>query len=156
MIQQSHSWRTNYNLETYMYPYVHSSTIYNSQDMEDPNMPIDRWMDEEDVVQLLEVTPSDVLSASWMGIRGDENLHWALIALRQALLLVKSPLFTNSTLSSKQEISGMSWTLPLHTAFIGPCLSLAWKTEIVSWVLGTQRVAREAGTTAWPGSLLEM
>ena len=26
--------QTNYNLKKYMHPYVHSSTIYNSQDME--------------------------------------------------------------------------------------------------------------------------
>ena len=37
MIQQSHSWvytRQNYNSKRYMHPYVHSSTIYDSQDME--------------------------------------------------------------------------------------------------------------------------
>ena len=37
MIQQSHTWhisRQNYNLKRYMHSNVHSSTIYNSQDME--------------------------------------------------------------------------------------------------------------------------
>ena len=37
MIQQSHSWAyiwTNYNSERYMHPKVHSSTIYNTQEME--------------------------------------------------------------------------------------------------------------------------
>ena len=33
-----------------MHPYVHSSTIYNSQDMETTYMSINRWMDKEDVV----------------------------------------------------------------------------------------------------------
>ena len=32
-----------------MYPNVHCTTIYNSQDME-TNLSIDRWMDKEDVV----------------------------------------------------------------------------------------------------------
>ena len=30
-----------------MYPYVHSSDIYNSQDMEITEMPINRWMDKD-------------------------------------------------------------------------------------------------------------
>ena len=38
MIQQCHSlayiYRENYNLKRYMHPYVHSSIIYDSQDME--------------------------------------------------------------------------------------------------------------------------
>ena len=39
MIQQSHSWAytekdENSNSKRYMHPYVHISTIYNSQDME--------------------------------------------------------------------------------------------------------------------------
>ena len=37
MILQSHCWhipRQNYNLKRYMHPYVHSSTIHNSQDLE--------------------------------------------------------------------------------------------------------------------------
>ena len=33
-----------------MYLNVHSSTIYNSQDMEATCMPIDRWMNKEDMV----------------------------------------------------------------------------------------------------------
>ena len=35
-----------------MHPYVQSSTIYNSQDMETTSMSIDRWMDKEDVVYM--------------------------------------------------------------------------------------------------------
>ena len=31
-----------------MYPNIHSTTIYNSQDME-ANLSVDRWMDKEDV-----------------------------------------------------------------------------------------------------------
>ena len=37
----------NSNLKRYIYPSVHSSTIYNNQDMEATN---DRRMDKEDVV----------------------------------------------------------------------------------------------------------
>ena len=35
-----------------MHPYVHSSTIHNSQDMETTYMSINRGMDKEDVVQI--------------------------------------------------------------------------------------------------------
>ena len=35
-----------------MYPYVHCSTIYNSQDMETAQMTIDRGMDKENVVHI--------------------------------------------------------------------------------------------------------
>ena len=35
-----------------MHPYVHSSTIHSSQDMETTKMPIDRGMDKEDVVHI--------------------------------------------------------------------------------------------------------
>ena len=40
------------NLKRYMHPYVHNSTMYNSQDMETTCMPIDRWMDKEDMVRV--------------------------------------------------------------------------------------------------------
>ena len=42
----------NYNSKRYMHPYVHSSTIHSSQDMEATYMSIDRWMDKEDVVHI--------------------------------------------------------------------------------------------------------
>ena len=35
-----------------MHPYVHCSIIYNSQDMEVTQVPINRWMDKEDVVYI--------------------------------------------------------------------------------------------------------
>ena len=40
------------NLKRYMNQSFHSSTIYNSQDMEATEMPIDREMDKEDVVYI--------------------------------------------------------------------------------------------------------
>ena len=42
----------NPNLKRYMHPYVHSITIYNSQDMEATYMSIDRGMDKEDTVHI--------------------------------------------------------------------------------------------------------
>ena len=55
MIQQSHSWayiseEESSNLKRCMHPNVHSSTIYNSQDMEATYVSTNRWMDKEDVV----------------------------------------------------------------------------------------------------------
>ena len=45
------SWQ-NYNSKRYRHPYVHSSTIHNSQDMETTLTSINRWMDKEDVVHI--------------------------------------------------------------------------------------------------------
>ena len=63
----------NYNSKRYMHPYVHSSTIHNSQVMETTWMSIDRWMDKEDAVHIYngvllghknnEIMP---LAATWM------------------------------------------------------------------------------------------
>ena len=39
-------------LKRYMHSYVHSSTIYNSQDMEAIKVSINRWMDKEDVIYM--------------------------------------------------------------------------------------------------------
>ena len=56
MIQQFHSWiyikkkkKENTNLKRYMYPNAHSSTTYNSQDLEATQVSINRWMGKEDV-----------------------------------------------------------------------------------------------------------
>ena len=38
--------------EGHMHHRIHCSTIYNSQDMEATQIPVDKWMDEEDVVYL--------------------------------------------------------------------------------------------------------
>ena len=38
----------NTNLKRYMHPNVHSSTVYNSQDMETTKVSANRWMDKED------------------------------------------------------------------------------------------------------------
>ena len=54
MTQQSHSWayvRENSNLKRYMHSSVHSSTVYNSQDMEATWVPTNRWT-EKGVVHL--------------------------------------------------------------------------------------------------------
>ena len=37
-----------------MHPDVNGNTIYNSQDMEAPKVSIDRWMDKEDVVPIIQ------------------------------------------------------------------------------------------------------
>ena len=42
----------NHNLKTYMYLNVHSSNLYNSQDMEATYMPVDRGTDKEDAVHI--------------------------------------------------------------------------------------------------------
>ena len=49
MIYQSHSWVYIWRkrpslLRRYVHPRVHSSTIYNNQDMEPTQVPINRWL----------------------------------------------------------------------------------------------------------------
>ena len=39
----------NTNSKRYMHPNVHSSTIYNSQDMEATQVPVNRWLDYENI-----------------------------------------------------------------------------------------------------------
>ena len=57
MIQQSHSWHIsrkdeNCNSKRYMHPNVHSSTIYNSQDMGATWMSTARGMDKQGVLHI--------------------------------------------------------------------------------------------------------
>ena len=40
------------NSKRHRHPNVHSSTLYNSQDMEVTSVSIKRWMDKEDVVHI--------------------------------------------------------------------------------------------------------
>ena len=42
----------NTKLKRYMYPNVHCSTMYNSQDMDAPSVSINRWMDKENVAHI--------------------------------------------------------------------------------------------------------
>ena len=42
----------NHNSKGYMHPSVHSSTVYNSQDMQATQMSIYRWMDNENMVHI--------------------------------------------------------------------------------------------------------
>ena len=47
-----HTHRGNQNWKRHMYPNVHHSTVYNSQDMEATQMSISRWMDKKAVVHI--------------------------------------------------------------------------------------------------------
>ena len=42
----------NTDLKEYMYPYLHCSVIYNSQDLEAAQVSVSRWMDKKAVVHL--------------------------------------------------------------------------------------------------------
>ena len=44
--------RESYNSKRYMHPYVHCSSIYNSQDKEKILMSTNRWMDKEAVAYI--------------------------------------------------------------------------------------------------------
>ena len=47
-----HLSREKHDPKRYMHSSVHCGTIYNSQDMEEPEMSIDRWMDKEGLVHI--------------------------------------------------------------------------------------------------------
>ena len=69
----------NSNSKRYMHPYAHSSTIYNSQDMETILMSIDRWMDKEDVVYIhngiLHTHKREWNNAIWSNMDGPRDYH---------------------------------------------------------------------------------
>ena len=44
--------RWNYNSKRYMHPYVHKSTVHNSQDMEATEVSVDGWVDKEEVLHI--------------------------------------------------------------------------------------------------------
>ena len=58
MIQQFYFWiytqnkGKNTNLKRHMHPNVHTSIIYDRQDMEATRVSINRWMDKEDYIEL--------------------------------------------------------------------------------------------------------
>ena len=62
-----------------MNPYVHGSTIHNSQDMEATSMSINRWMDKEDVVHLYNVIllshKKEWNNAIWSNMDGLRDYH---------------------------------------------------------------------------------
>ena len=47
-----HITRQNYNSKRYMYPYIHSSTIHNNQDVETIKVSTDRGMGKECAVHI--------------------------------------------------------------------------------------------------------
>ena len=51
-----HICRQTYNSKRYMHPYVHNSTIHNSQDVETTLKSIDSGMDKKDVVHIYNET----------------------------------------------------------------------------------------------------
>ena len=65
----------NTNLKRYMHPNVHSSIIYNSQDMEAIHVSINRRMDKEDVAYifsgiLLSHKKEWNFATTWMDLEG--------------------------------------------------------------------------------------
>ena len=68
-----------HNSKRHMHPNVHCITIYNSQDMEATLMPIDRWMDKEDVVHIYNgILLSHIKGWNWVIFRdvdGSRDCH---------------------------------------------------------------------------------
>ena len=82
-----HDWATNTFtlLLLYMHPYVHSNTIYNSQDTEIIQMPINRWT-EKDVVHihngtLLSILKKKAICSNMDGTR-DDHTKWSQVRKR--------------------------------------------------------------------------
>ena len=61
-----HIHRGNQNWKRHVYPNVHRSTVYNSQDIEATYMPISRWMDKKAVVQAIKKNTFESVLMRWM------------------------------------------------------------------------------------------
>ena len=85
MIQQFHFWifiweNENNNSRRYMYPHIHCSFVYNSQDTKATQVPINRWMDKEMQYTHTQTNKMEYYSAikneilpfmtAWMGLKG--------------------------------------------------------------------------------------
>ena len=82
MIQQFHSWilskiNENINLKGYIYPNVHSNTIYNSQDMETTKVSINRLMDKEDVIYIYKMEYSSAIKKLNFAIYNNMDGYYA-------------------------------------------------------------------------------
>ena len=65
-----------------MHPYVHSSTLHNSQDMQTTQMSMNRWTNKEDVVHiysgiLLSYKKNEVMPLSNMDATRDYHTKWS-------------------------------------------------------------------------------
>ena len=83
----------NYNAKRHTHPYVHSSTIHNSQDMEATSMSTDRWMDKEDEVYM---DTTEYYSA----IENNEVIPFATIWMQLEIIIYH---FTISEISQKDK-----------------------------------------------------
>ena len=70
-----HISRENHNLKGYMYPSVHCSTVYNSQDMEAPKRPLtEEWIKKRWYIYTMEyysaIKKNEIMSfaATWMDL----------------------------------------------------------------------------------------
>ena len=72
-----HISRQNYNLKRHMHPYVHSSTIHDSQDTETTYVSIDRWTDTDMAHTCKRIPLSRKIqkNAIWSNVEATGNYH---------------------------------------------------------------------------------
>ena len=78
-----------------MHPNVHCSTIYNSQVTEATQMPINRWMDKEDVHIYNEILLSHKKERNWVIYRdmdglGDSHTEWSKSEREKQILYINA------------------------------------------------------------------
>ena len=93
----------NSNLKRHMTPSVHSSTIYNSQDMEAAWMSISRWVGKEGGLYTFKQNEMMSLAATWIDLEiitqrekadGERQVSYAIIYVSNVKRIIQTNLLT--------------------------------------------------------------
>ena len=78
-----HIFRQSYNSQRYTHPYVHSSTIHNSQNMETTSMSTNKWMDKEDILYICKmehystIKMNEIMPFSAIWMERNDHTKWS-------------------------------------------------------------------------------
>ena len=117
-------WNKNTNLRSYMHPYVHSSIVYNHQDMEATWVSINRWKDKGDTVAHQAPLSMEILQA--------RILEW-----------VATPIPVPPAVR-KTWVRSLGWEDPLEECMATHSSILAWRIPMDrgSWLATAMRLQR--------------
>ena len=126
--------RVNQNWKRHMYLNVHSSTVYNNQDMEATSMSISRWMDKKAVVHMHNGIFSSVQSLSRVWLFA---APW--IAACQASLSITNS-WSSPRLMSIKSVMPFSHLILCHPLLLLP--PILPRISLFQWVNSLHEVAK--------------